>query len=161
MGNFIGQKVGIFIGRSHTLLGGLAAAGGTLGGGVINLGTEDFRQTILGEATYAAVEDLVAALVDANDKIPFTKPEVRGLVADVQGLIVILNVGTSHEVRVGDTLKVLTVTRTITDPATGKALREITEEIGQVRIDETDDQSSVGTVISGGEIKVGDIVKNQ
>jgi len=53
------------------------------------------------------------------------------------------------------------VDRTVKDPATGKPLREIVSEVGRVRVDEADNDSSTGTIISGAGIKLGDIVRNR
>jgi curli biogenesis system outer membrane secretion channel CsgG len=147
--------------RSGVLLGGIGAGGGGFGGGEVNMGSSEFRETILGEATYQAIEQVTRELVGANDKIPTTTVEVRGLVADVSGDSIILNVGTSQGVQPGTTLKVLRVTRVVKDPASGKVLREITQEVGQIRIDEADAGSSSGKAISGSEIKVGDLVRSE
>ena len=85
---------------------------------------------------------------------------MSGLVADVDGANLVLNVGSAAGLKVGDTLRILRVTRTVTDPATGAVLREITQELGQVRIDDVDAGSSLGTVITGSGIQVGDRVRN-
>ena len=74
--------------------------------------------------------------------------------------MVILNVGSSHGVEAGAILKVKRVTRTVKDPATGRVLREIASIIGEIRVDEVDEGSSVGTIISGDSVKVGDKVTN-
>jgi len=146
--------------RSGMLLGGVGAGSGGFGAGGIEMGSSDFRESILGEAVQAAVEELSQKLIGSEDKVTFVKLEVRGLVADVDGTSVILNVGSSHGVKAGDVLNALRITRTVKDPATGEVLREVTEPVGQVRIDEVDERSSVGTVVSGAGIEVGDMIKN-
>ena len=146
--------------RSGLLLGGAGGGGGGFGGGGIQMSSSDFRESILGEATTAAVEAVAQKLIGSNEKLPEVKFEIRGMVADVDGSMVILNVGSSHGVKVGDTLNILRVKRTVKDPATGKVLREITETVGQVKISEADEGSSVGTVISGSDVKIADLVRN-
>jgi|RhiMetdeSRZDD1v2_1073273.scaffolds.fasta_scaffold01700_2 curli biogenesis system outer membrane secretion channel CsgG len=147
--------------RSGVLLGGLGAGGGGIGGGEVNMGSSEYRETILGEATYQAVGQVSRELIGASGKIPTTTVEIRGLVADVSGDSVILNVGTSQGVQPGTTLKILRVTRVVKDPATGKVLREITEQVGQVRISEADAGSSSGKIVSGNEVKTGDLVRSE
>jgi curli biogenesis system outer membrane secretion channel CsgG len=49
--------------RSGLLLGGAGGGGGKGGGGGVNMGASNFRETILGEATEAAVKDGVAKLI--------------------------------------------------------------------------------------------------
>ena len=147
--------------RSGLLLGGVGVGfgSGTVAGGGISMTSSDFRQTILGEATVAAVADLVKKLTAAGDKIPYFEPEVRGVIAYVENGTVILNLGNAL-VKPGDVLQVLTVKQQIKDPATGLVIHEITEEVGQVRIDTVEEKSSVGTIVQGSGVKIGDAVKN-
>jgi curli biogenesis system outer membrane secretion channel CsgG len=55
--------------RSGFLLGGAGGGSGGGGGGVINFSSSDFRDTILGEATEAAVKMTVAKLVAAKTRL--------------------------------------------------------------------------------------------
>ncbi len=147
--------------RSGLLLGGLVIGGGGLGAGGINMSSSQFRETVLGEATHAAVSDLTRRLLLFTHKVPLTSLDIRGVVADVSGDTIILNVGRSHGVEPGTTLRLLRVNRIVKDPVTGKPLREITTDLGQVRIVEADTSSSTGAITSRSEaIKVGDLVRN-
>ena len=140
---------------------GVDFGSGTVAGAGISMTSSDFRQTILGESTVAAVADLVKKLAAAGDKIPFFEPEVRGVIAYVENSTVILNLGNAL-VKPGDLLHVLTVKQQIKDPGTGQVIHEITAEVGQIRIEKVDEKSSVGTIVQGSGIKVGDVVqKNQ
>ena len=87
---------------------------------------------------------------------------VDGLVADAaaDGTL-ILNVGSSAGLKVGDRLAVKRVGRKITDPATGKVLRSIEDPIGEVTITEVDASSSVGKFSGSGAPKVGDAVRSK
>lgn len=146
--------------RSGVLMEGIGGGGGGFGGGGIDMGSKNFEETIIGEATRQAVQNLSKEVIGASGKIESAKVEVRGMVADVDGKNVILNVGSSAGVQVGDHLKIMRVTRTVKDPATGKVLREVTEDVGEVEITEADAGSSTGKVLSGTGVKVGDAVKN-
>ena len=143
--------------RKGLMLGG---GGGGFGAGGISMTSSDFRETIIGEATEAAVKDLAAQLIEDYGKLPDVEYVIRGMVADVDGSSLILNVGSGAGVKAGDTLKILRVKRTVKDPATGKVLREITTSLGEARIDEVDEGSSMATIISGSDVKVGDLVRN-
>lgn len=96
-----------------------------------------------------------------NDKAkPSTTPAaLDGLVADVSGKTMILNVGKNNGVQVGDKLKVSRTSREIKDPATGKLLRRIDSPLGVVTITQVDDTSSEGTYSGAPGVKVGDHVK--
>lgn len=55
--------------RSGLMLGG-GGGGGAGGFGNINMGSSDFRDTVIGEATEKAVANLVTALVAKKDRLP-------------------------------------------------------------------------------------------
>lgn len=146
--------------RSGVLLGGMGAGSGGYGGGDFSMGSSNYRETILGEATYASVDQVAQGLNGASGKVPTSVVEIKGMIADVSGTTVILNVGKSQGVQVGSVLKVQRVTRVVKDPATGKVIKEVTEEVGQIKIDEADASSSTGKITAGTDIKVGDLVRN-
>jgi hypothetical protein len=84
---------------------------------------------------------------------------VEGLVAAADGGQIVLNVGGKAGLKVGDQLNVERVSREIKDPATGKVIRRMTSPVGVIKITDVDDQSAVGSVVSGSGFKVGDSVK--
>jgi curli biogenesis system outer membrane secretion channel CsgG len=55
--------------RGGFSVGGGGAGGGKLGAGGINFGASDFKNTIIGEATDAAVTDTVKKLLEKKDRI--------------------------------------------------------------------------------------------
>ena len=55
--------------RSGLLLGGGGAGTGGFGGGGVSMGSSDYRDTILGEATEAAVKQVVEKLVAAKGRL--------------------------------------------------------------------------------------------
>jgi len=55
--------------RSGLLLGGAGGGGGKGGSGGIEMGSSDYRQTVLGEATDAAVKGVVAKLIAAKNRL--------------------------------------------------------------------------------------------
>jgi hypothetical protein len=93
--------------------------------------------------------------------MPARQVNIDGVVADVAGNVLILNVGSSSGVRVGDKLTVNQKVREVKDPATGKVLRSIVNKVGEVVITEVDPSSAVGTFTGVGTPKVGDQVKSQ
>ncbi len=145
--------------RGGFSLGGGGGSGSGWGAGGIDMGSSNFQETILGEATRSAVDGVASELIASADKISTTKIEINGVVADVQGNTVILNVGSNSGVKVGDTYKVERATRTVKDPVTGKVLRQVTSLIATVKITEVEAGSSTGTV-SGGAVKIGDVVRS-
>ena len=144
--------------RSGTSLLGAGGSSGGAGGGAYDMSSSNFGATIIGEATNKAVVDVAGQLNQNSAKLPTVQIKVDGLIADVSGSTIVLNVGTSGGVKVGDRLEVKRVTRTVTDPATGKVLRRIASKLGEIVITEADASSSVGTYTGGAPPKVGDAV---
>lgn len=140
---------------------GLLGAGGSAsgaGGGVYDMTSQNFAATIIGEATIEAVGEVAQQVEQQAARLPTTTIKVDGLVADVSGNTLILNVGSKAGVKVGDRLLVSRIARTVKDPATGRVIREVTENVGEVKIIEVDELSSVGAFSGSGTPKVGDKV---
>ncbi len=123
------------------------------------MGSSNFANSILGEAVNASVANLGQQLDDKADSLPTVKVVVSGLVADVTGNTLIMNVGTKAGVKVGDHLGVFRKGKEIRDPATGKVLKTIETRLGDVTITEADETSSTGTYSGPTPPKVGDAVE--
>jgi curli biogenesis system outer membrane secretion channel CsgG len=144
---------------STSLLGGGGGWSGG-GGGSLDMGSSNFANTILGEAVHKAVDDTGTQLDAAVDKVPTIKLEVNGLVADVSGNTLIINVGKKAGVKVGDKLTVSRQVRVVKDPATGKVIKSVEDKVGEMTVTEADNDSSTGTFSGSSAAKVGDVVKN-
>ena len=81
------------------------------------------------------------------------------MVADVSGSTIILNVGKSKGVQVGDTVDINRPGRTILDPQTKKVLRTIVDKIGTAKVTEVDDGSATAILSGTAAVQVGDQVK--
>ena len=143
--------------RGGTSLLGAGGGGGSAGGAGMSMGSSNFGATILGEATNQAVSECATKIETNAAKLP--TPSLDGMVADVTGKQLILNIGRLAGLKVGDKLIVFRTGKEIKDPASGRVLRRSDAQIGEVTITETDDASSVGTYSGASEVKVGDHVK--
>jgi curli biogenesis system outer membrane secretion channel CsgG len=145
--------------RSGTGLLGSGGASGTAIGGVVDMTSSNFANTILGEACTAAVQNLGNQLTQQSTNLPTKTVVVSGLVADVSGNTLVLNVGSKAGVRVGDKLQIKRVGREIRDPATGKVIRRTEEMLGDLAITEVDELSAVGKYTGVAGVKVGDAAR--
>jgi curli biogenesis system outer membrane secretion channel CsgG len=145
--------------RSGTSLIGAGAGGGSGGGAGLDMGSSNFGQTILGEAVKAAVGDAATQLDSKAATLPTVKVSVSGLVADVSGNTLIINVGSKTGLKVGDTLDISRQVRTVKDPATGKVLKAITDKIGSGTVTQIDQDSATVTFQGTGPVKVGDVAQ--
>jgi curli biogenesis system outer membrane secretion channel CsgG len=146
--------------RSSTSLIGGGGGGTGGGGGGLDMGSSNFANTILGEATHKAVDDVGAKLDDDAAKIPERTLAISGLVADATGNTLIINVGKKAGVKVGDKLSIMRQVRVVKDPATGKVIKSVEDKVGDATVTEVDDDSATATFAGAGAPKVGDVVKN-
>jgi curli biogenesis system outer membrane secretion channel CsgG len=146
--------------RSGTALVGTGGGGGSEAGGGYDMTSSNFATTILGEAVHKAVNSLGDQLDQQEASLPTQKMVIDGLVADVSGNSLVLNVGSKSGVKIGDTLEISRRVRTVKDPATGKLLKIITAKVGTATVTEVDEVSSTATYSGTSPVKVGDAVKN-
>ncbi|MFN3324851.1 MAG: CsgG/HfaB family protein [Bryobacteraceae bacterium] len=146
--------------RSGASLLGSGGSSRNAGSGIVDMSSANFANTVLGEAVSEAVTQLSVQLDDNAGRLPTKVVTVDGLVADVSGNTMILNVGTEAGVRAGDRLEVRRVGREIRDPASGRVIRRVEDKLGEVVITEADAASSVGTFTGATTPKVGDSVKS-
>ena len=141
--------------RSGTTLLGGGGSPRTIGAGAADMSSKNFAATLIGEAVHGAVNRVAMELDRQAPRLPQRAREsVEGLVADVSGDTIILNVGT----RAGIRLVIRRVVREVTDPATGQLLRKITQDVGVAVITEADEVSSVGEYAGDQPAQVGDTV---
>ncbi|HUY13818.1 MAG TPA: CsgG/HfaB family protein [Terriglobia bacterium] len=146
--------------RSGTSLVGAGGGGGNAGGGGYDMSSKNFADTLLGEAVSQAVDSVAQQLDQSASNLPTHVVVISGLVADVSGNTLILNVGSSAGVQMGEELNVARKVRDIRDPATGKIIKTVVNTLGAVRITQLDVSSSTGTFTGSGSPKVGDTVKS-
>ena len=154
--------MGIFQADVQRVIGiGLAALGGDIAaGGKYDMRSSNFASTIIGEATIQAVGQLSAGLDQNAGRLPTKVVEVSGLIADVSDNSVVLNVGSSNGLKVGDRLQVRRKVREVRDPASGKIIRSIEDKLGEVVITEVDASSAVGTYTGSSPAKIADSANN-
>jgi curli biogenesis system outer membrane secretion channel CsgG len=146
--------------RSGSSLVGAGGSSGGAGGGAFDMTSKNFGDTLLGEAVHQAVNSMAQQFDSKAEAIPTRKVAISGLVADVTGSTLILNVGSKAGVKLGDTLEISRPVKSVKDPSTGKVLKTITSKIGDAAVTEVDEESATATFQGTGTVKVGDIVKN-
>jgi curli biogenesis system outer membrane secretion channel CsgG len=147
--------------RKGTSLVGAGGGGGSAAGGGYDMTSKNFGETILGEAVHQAVTQMATQLDEKADSLPTRKAEFSGLVADVSGNTIILNIGRNSGVQVGDTVNISRPVRTVKDPATGKVIKTITNQMGTATVTEVDTDSATATYTGSAPAKVGDAAKSQ
>jgi curli biogenesis system outer membrane secretion channel CsgG len=137
---------------------GVSATGNSnSGASQIDLGSSSYAGSAVAKALQSAAAKLASDLAAAAGKLLAAKAAIQGLVADVSGKDVIINVGTDAGVVVGADYNVVRPGRVVKDPASGRVLRVTTTPVGKLKITQADSVSSSGTMSSGAP-KVGDCV---
>ncbi len=159
-----GEILGVADGKGQSARSSTSMLGGGgnwhgFGGGNADFGSSDFQQTIIGEATKQAVDQLSTNLAVNAPKIAVRTITVEGTVAAVEGDQIVLNVGGKAGIKVGDQFNVVRVTKEVKDPTTGAVLRRLSTNVGVVKATDVDDVSAVCTPVSGTGFKIGDRIK--
>jgi len=122
------------------------------------LGSE-FADSLLPEATRAAVEQVAGQLDDYAAKIPELRLAIDGRVAEVAGTVLTLNVGKKNGVKVGEQLIILRDAPT-TDGESPQGLAPLPQRIGVAAIREVGDDYSTATYQGSTEARSGDRVRS-
>ncbi len=159
------EILAVVTGTGESTRGGLALGGGGGGwsgggGGAVDMGSSNFANTILGEAVNKAVADMGQQLDNKAASLPTVKVEVSGVVADVTGNTLVLNVGSKAGVKVGDQLTVSRKVKDVKDPSTGTVIKTIVDPVGTATVTEVEEISATATFSGSAPAKVGDMVKN-
>ncbi len=142
----------------------IQASGGVKGvytDGALGMNASNFAETIIGEAVYDCVNKLAAQLEEKATTLPARTAaavKTEGVIADVSGNIVILNIGRNAGLKKGDRLEVKRVTREVKDPDTGKVIRVVSDKVGEVVLTDVDETSAEGKFSGAGAAKVKDKV---
>ncbi len=123
------------------------------------LGSE-FVDGLLAEATRNAVEKIAGQLNNFAEKIPIFNIEFDGLVAEVAGNSVTLNLGRNSGLKVGDKLAVVRELRATIDPQTGTSLPPAVEHIGEVTVTDVAGLYATAVFSGPGQAQVGDRVQS-
>jgi curli biogenesis system outer membrane secretion channel CsgG len=146
--------------RKGTSLVGAGGGGGNAAGAGYDMTSKNFGETILGEAVHQAVTNMATQLDQKADTLPTRKAVFSGLVADVTGNTLILNIGRNSGVQVGDAVEISRPVRTVKDPATGKVIKTVTDKMGTATITEVDSDSATANYSGSAPAKVGDSAKS-
>jgi curli biogenesis system outer membrane secretion channel CsgG len=114
----------------------------------LDLTSENFKETIIGEATYSALDRLSQAVERELAGLP---RKVEGKVADAGPGSVILNIGANEGVNAGDRFEILRIVRELRDPLTAESLDRETEKVGEIVVNEARPRIAIGSLTDGSQ----------
>jgi curli biogenesis system outer membrane secretion channel CsgG len=147
--------------RTSKGIGGFLLTGGGGGGGAVTMNSSNFGETIIGEATMDAVNQLAAQLNDgkieggAGDRTD----DLDARVADVTGNTITINAGSGAGLQSGQKFTVYHKGKEIKDPTTGEVLDIQTTQIGTLTLTTVRERIAIGTFSGSGTPVAGDIVR--
>jgi curli biogenesis system outer membrane secretion channel CsgG len=132
-------------------------------GDSLDFSSSGFASSMAGEATLAAVDQIGGQIITCAAKIPdnqsVAQANVEGKVADVTGIQVIVNVGKQNGLTAGDNLQVQRPYKVVKDPTSGKVLKELSNTIAVITLNQVDPDSATGNIVKGTGVRVGDSVR--
>ena len=144
--------------RSGTKL--LDTATASASGGNLTMESGNFVQSMIGEATTAAVNELAKELEGENANLPkWTPPPLSGQITEASNANIIINVGSAAGLKVGDKMLVSRVVHVERDRVTETAVGAVEDEVGMLTIVSVQDDSAVGHFSGAEAPKVGDQVR--
>jgi len=140
--------------RESKGFGGMfGVSGAGAGGGGVDMTSSNFGQTIIGEATIAACDQLAEIMNSKIPGLPKKQVDVEARIADVSGSTITLAAGGNDGIQVGDRFEVFHVISEIKDPTTGEILDSKVEKAGDLVITSVRDRIAIGQY-SGGRVAV-------
>lgn len=140
-------------------LAGYGARGGGAGG--IDMTSANFGETIIGEATMAAVEQLAKQLSEQESKIQPRNMEVETRVAEVNAPSLYLSAGSTDAVQKCDRFEISRILREVKDPGTKEVIDVVTEPVGEMVVTEVRDRIAIGTFAGTGMPQAGFVARKK
>lgn len=144
--------------RSGTKLLDSASTSGASGN--LTMDSNNFVQSMIGEATTAAVNELAKELVSENANLPtWAAPPLQGQITQASTPNIVIDVGSGSGLKVGDKMLVTRVVHVERDRVTETAVGAVEDEVGVLTIISVQDDSAVGRFSGAKPPKVGDQVR--
>ena len=124
--------------------GAIVGVKGTVVGGASDMTSSNFQQTIIGEATSNAVDNILQYLETKIPTLPAKAREIEGRVATATSHGAILTVGSSDGVLRGDRFEILKINGEIKDPTTKEIIDLDAVKVGEFVADTIRDKTSTG-----------------
>jgi len=118
----------------------------------------DFLETLFPEATSNAIDQLASQLDQFADKIPRLHVAIDGLVAEVAGNTLTLNLGKRSGLKIGDRIEILRSTAALAAPPYPAALLPIPQHLGSATVTEVADDYATATFSGPAPPQIGDRV---
>lgn len=116
----------------------------------------DFDNSLVGKATRACVDDIMAKIEDQMENLPW-----EGKIIMVKGTTIFIKPGSDAGVNVGDSFTIYSKGEALIDPDTGLELGSMESKVGTIKITQiiANGKAAQAAVVSGTGFKTGDFVR--
>jgi len=147
--------------RKSKGVGGFFGTSGRVAGGSVDMSSSNFAETIIGEATIAAVDQLAEIMNEKVASLPVRQIDVEARVADVTGSSLTIAAGSNEGVVVGDRFDVFRILDEIKDPVTKEVLDLKVEKTGELTIGTVRDRIATGQYVGAAITTADGLVRKQ
>jgi curli biogenesis system outer membrane secretion channel CsgG len=131
--------------RESKALGGIFGWSGGVVGGNVDMTSQNFAETIIGEAVIEATDRIAAIMNEKVPGLPSHEIDIEARVAAVAGSNVTIAAGSNQGVAVGHVFDVFRIVSEIKDPVTGEVLDNQVEPLGVMTITSVRERVATGT----------------
>jgi curli biogenesis system outer membrane secretion channel CsgG len=135
--------------------------GGGGGAGGMDMSSSNFAQTIIGEATIAAVEQLAKQLSEQESKIQPKNVQVETRVAEVAAPQLYLAGGSADGINKCDRFEISRIVKEVKDPQTKEVIDVVTEAVGEMVVTEVRERVAIGTFAGSAAPAVGYVARKK
>lgn len=131
--------------RESKGLGGIFGWSGGVVGGSVDMTSQNFAETIIGEAVIATTDKLAAMMNEKVPNLPRRQVDIEARVATASAASLTITAGSNSGVEVGQTFDVFRVVSEIKDPVSGEVLDNEVEALGVLTITTVRERVATGT----------------
>ncbi len=131
--------------RKSSGLGGIFGWSGGVVGGSVDMTSQNFSETIIGEAVIEATDQIAAIMNEKVPTLPVRQIDIEARVAATAGGSVTIAAGSNQGVEVGHVFDVFRIVSEIHDPVTGEVLDNQVEPLGVMTVTAVRDRVATGT----------------
>jgi curli biogenesis system outer membrane secretion channel CsgG len=131
--------------RESKGVGGIFGWSGGVVGGNVDMTSQNFAETIIGEAVIATTDKLAAMMNEKVPNLPKRQVDIEARVATASASSLTITAGSNSGVEVGQTFDVFRVVSEIKDPVTGEVLDNEVEQLGVLTITTVRERVATGS----------------
>lgn len=130
--------------RKSSGLGGIFGWSGGVVGGSVDMTSQNFAETIIGEAVIEATDRIAAIMNEKVPGLPKREVDIEARVAAASGGSITITAGSNQGVEVGHQFDVFRIVAEIKDPVTGEVLDNEVEQLGVMTVSSVRERIATG-----------------